>query len=187
MDNIAEIKSRVSMFDICRYYGIQVNSKGYTRCVFHSDKTPSMKVYDNGTFHCFGCGANGDVIDFVKQHDCCTTQQAIENIGRGFGLNLDTKHKPSAKEMREANAKREQQKKDRVLNEAYRRAYEERYDKASKRLCEIVDRIKAIKMPAEGDFESAFERARLIREKEYLQYVMDNAEDKMNEYRNNST
>ena len=40
-----------------RYYG---------RCPFHQEKTPSFVIYDNNTFHCFGCQADGDAIQFLR-------------------------------------------------------------------------------------------------------------------------
>lgn len=37
-------------------------------CPFHADRSPSFTIYDGGTrFHCFGCGASGDVLDFVQR------------------------------------------------------------------------------------------------------------------------
>lgn len=40
-----------------------------TRCPFHADNNPSLHVYDDGSWHCFGCGAHGgDVIDFVGRY-----------------------------------------------------------------------------------------------------------------------
>ena len=36
-------------------------------CPFHDEKTPSFHVYANNTFHCFGCGANGDTISFIQR------------------------------------------------------------------------------------------------------------------------
>ena len=49
---------------------LQIKRRGhlYTGlCPFHSEKTPSFTVYqDTQSFYCFGCGAGGDVISFVK-------------------------------------------------------------------------------------------------------------------------
>ena len=58
-----EIKKRVSCQDACREYGVDVNRAGFTRCLWHSEKTASLKIYpgDRG-YHCFGCGASGSVI-----------------------------------------------------------------------------------------------------------------------------
>ena len=48
-------------------YGILADKKGFARCPFHNEKTASFRVYPDGTFHCFGCGAHGDVITFVMK------------------------------------------------------------------------------------------------------------------------
>lgn len=48
-------------------YGIKADKKGFARCPFHSEKTASFRVYPDNTFHCFGCGAHGDVITFVMK------------------------------------------------------------------------------------------------------------------------
>lgn len=40
--------------------------KHFINCLFHQEKTPSMKIYKDG-YHCFGCGAHGDVIDLYMQ------------------------------------------------------------------------------------------------------------------------
>ena len=37
-------------------------------CPFHNEKTPSFTVYpENGSFYCFGCGAGGDAITFIRK------------------------------------------------------------------------------------------------------------------------
>lgn len=48
-------------------YGIRADRKGFARCPFHNEKTASFRVYPDNTFHCFGCGAHGDVITFVMK------------------------------------------------------------------------------------------------------------------------
>lgn len=47
--------------------GLQANGRNVSvRCVFHQDRTPSLTIYANGGYHCFGCGANGqNAVDFV--------------------------------------------------------------------------------------------------------------------------
>jgi hypothetical protein len=55
-------------------------SKG--SCPFHADKSPSFTVNeDKGLFHCFGCGASGDVIDFVMQLDGLNFRDAAQYLG----------------------------------------------------------------------------------------------------------
>src|SRR5580700_4009873 len=38
-------------------------------CPFHGEKSPSFYVYEDGHYHCFGCGAHGDAIGFVMQSE----------------------------------------------------------------------------------------------------------------------
>ena len=47
-------------------------------CPFHDEETPSFTVDDEkGKFHCFGCGANGNVIEFVIRYDRITLSDAL--------------------------------------------------------------------------------------------------------------
>lgn len=64
-----EIKQRVSMIEILKYYGIETNGSNFCRCPFHHEKSASFKAYP-GTrgFYCFGCHESGSVIDFVMRY-----------------------------------------------------------------------------------------------------------------------
>ncbi|MEI6557630.1 MAG: DNA primase [Rhodospirillaceae bacterium] len=56
-------------------------------CPFHNEKTPSFTVNDaKGFFHCFGCGAHGDVIGFAMRHDHLTFPEAVEALAGQAGL-----------------------------------------------------------------------------------------------------
>ena len=46
--------------------GIHVNRSGMAVCPFHDDRNPSMKFYGR-RFHCFGCQADGDAVDFTAR------------------------------------------------------------------------------------------------------------------------
>ena len=59
------VKQTVTTRQAAENYGIHVNRAGKAKCPFHNDRTPSMKV--DKRFHCFGCGADGDVIDFTAK------------------------------------------------------------------------------------------------------------------------
>lgn len=53
-------------------------------CPFHADKSPSFTVFDAGRrFHCFGCAADGDVLDFVQRLHRVTLPQAAEMLCGG--------------------------------------------------------------------------------------------------------
>jgi len=53
-------------------------------CPFHNERTPSFHVMpEKGFYHCFGCGAHGDVIDFVAGTQGISTMDALEQLARG--------------------------------------------------------------------------------------------------------
>ncbi|MCE2927052.1 MAG: DNA primase [Rickettsiales bacterium] len=58
-------------------------------CPFHNEKSPSFTINDEkGFYHCFGCGAHGDAISFVMQHDRASYPEAIETLARDAGIAL---------------------------------------------------------------------------------------------------
>lgn len=58
-------------------------------CPFHKEKSPSFTVNDDkGFFHCFGCGAHGDIIGFVMQHDQMAFMEAVEQLAGQAGLHV---------------------------------------------------------------------------------------------------
>ncbi|MBS6195453.1 MAG: DNA primase [Clostridiales bacterium] len=76
-----EIKQRYSMRDIAGQYGFHPNRAGFISCPFHSgDRDASMKIYDRD-FHCFGCGANGDIFDFIQRMDSVDFKEAFQSLG----------------------------------------------------------------------------------------------------------
>lgn len=69
-------------------------------CPFHKEKTPSFTVNDDkGFFHCFGCGAHGDIIGFAMQHDHLAFMDAVEQLAGQAGLQVPA---PSAHAQAEA-------------------------------------------------------------------------------------
>ncbi|MFO0294802.1 MAG: DNA primase [Rhodospirillales bacterium] len=58
-------------------------------CPFHNEKTPSFFVNDDkGFFHCFGCGAHGDVIGFLMRADGLAFPEAVERLAQDAGLEV---------------------------------------------------------------------------------------------------
>ena len=56
-------------------------------CPFHNERTPSFTVdRDKGLYHCFGCGAGGDVIRFVREIDRLDFPDAVESLASRFGV-----------------------------------------------------------------------------------------------------
>ena len=83
------VKQSVTTRQAAEYYGFRVNRAGKIICPFHRDKNPSMKV-DN-RFHCFGCGADGDVIDFVSKLYGISTLESAKKLALDFGISYESK------------------------------------------------------------------------------------------------
>ena len=66
-------------------------------CPFHGEKTPSFYVYEDGHYHCFGCGAHGDAIGFVMQSEGAGFMEAVERLAAEAGLEVP-KPSPEAAE-----------------------------------------------------------------------------------------
>lgn len=85
------ILNRVSMSELLNKYGFRFfqNKRQYV-CPFHKDSNPSAVISKDGKwFHCFGCGINYNVIDFVANHDKCSRKMAIAKLNVMFDLCLD--------------------------------------------------------------------------------------------------
>lgn len=96
-------------------------------CPFHNEKTPSFYVNDQkGFFHCFGCGAHGDVIGFVMRHDNLSFPETVELLAGQAGLDVPK----STPEERERFERRKSQY---DLVEAAARWFEERLARAEGR------------------------------------------------------
>lgn len=73
-------------------------------CPFHNEKTPSFTVNDEkGFYHCFGCGAHGDAIEFVRKFERLTYVETMELLAREAGIPLP---KPTEEEHRKAEVEK---------------------------------------------------------------------------------
>ncbi len=80
------VKSSVTAVQAAKSYGIEVR-RGMCRCPFHSDKNPSAKLDER--FHCFGCGADYSVIDFVAELFGLSAVEAAKKLAFDFGISYD--------------------------------------------------------------------------------------------------
>lgn len=78
------VKQAIPTRQAAESYGLRVNRVGKTNCPFHHDRTPSMKV--DKRFHCFGCGADGDVIDFTAKLYGLDAKSAAEKLAADFQI-----------------------------------------------------------------------------------------------------
>ncbi|MGH1398166.1 MAG: DNA primase [Alphaproteobacteria bacterium] len=95
-----EIRNRLTLSDII---GRRISVKRAGRefkacCPFHNEKSPSFTINDDKQFyHCFGCGAHGDVIGFVMQHDNLDFINAVEMLSADAGLQMPKPDPQAAK------------------------------------------------------------------------------------------
>lgn len=94
MNVFEAMKQFVTTRQAAEHYGIRVNRNGMCVCPFHNDKTPSMKV--DHRFHCFGCQADGDVIDFVSRLHGTGTKEAALMLAQDFSVPYEDK-KPTGR------------------------------------------------------------------------------------------
>ena len=88
---IEDIKARLSIVDVVeRYVSLKRTGRNYTGlCPFHDDKNPSMHVNEErGFFHCFSCGAGGDVFGFVMKYNNIDFMDAARELAQRAGVTL---------------------------------------------------------------------------------------------------
>lgn len=75
---IQEIKQRLSIETVLNHYSLHPDRHHFIKCPFHNDDKPSLKIYpETNTFNCFGCGATGDVIEFIERYEKKGKHEAI--------------------------------------------------------------------------------------------------------------
>ncbi|MCU0589981.1 MAG: DNA primase [Desulfobacterales bacterium] len=88
-DKITEIRQAVDIVDvIAESVLLKKSGKNFSGlCPFHSEKTPSFTVSpDKQIFHCFGCGAGGNVFSFVMKRDGVGFADAVRNLAARAGV-----------------------------------------------------------------------------------------------------
>ena len=109
-----DIKATYSMRDVVERYGLRPNRAGFIQCPFHQgDRTASLKIYKDN-FHCYGCGADGDIFKFVMLMENCDFKTAFRQLGgeySGSGLS-------DAAVLRIKKRQIERDEKDRVVKQA---------------------------------------------------------------------
>lgn len=112
MNTLAEqIKAAISMPQLIAGYGFSFGQRDRSMCCpFHNEKTASFKIYEDH-YHCYGCGAHGDIIRFVREYFNLTFPQAVLKICSDFGINADFQQSRLPKgEAEKIRKKREQEK-----------------------------------------------------------------------------
>src|SRR5688572_1925002 len=90
---LRDLKLRVNIADVVTRM-VTLRKAGGSRlkglCPFHNEKTPSFHVdADKGFYKCFGCGKAGDAITFVRETEQLSFSEAVEALGKRFGVPLE--------------------------------------------------------------------------------------------------
>ncbi len=89
---LEDIKARIDIVDFISDY-VQLKKSGQNwkgLCPFHQEKTPSFMVSQSKQiFHCFGCGAGGDVVTFLLKHDNLSFHETVTMLAKKAGIPMD--------------------------------------------------------------------------------------------------
>ena len=159
-ENVFEaVKQSVSTREAAEFYGIKVSRTGMACCPFHDDKNPSMKV--DQRFHCFGCGADGDVIDFTAKLFDLSPKEAAEKLAQDFGLIYDSQAPPRRRYVRQ---KTEAQKFREDRQRCYRVLSDYYY---------LLKKWEADRSPRTPEEEPHPRFVEAIQKKPYVEYLLD--------------
>ena len=153
------VKQSVSTREAAAFYGIEVKRNGMACCPFHDDKNPSMKV--DQRFHCFGCGADGDVIDFTAKLFDLSPKEAAEKLAQDFGLIYDSQAPPRRRYVRQ---KTEAQKFREDRQRCYRVLSDYYY---------LLKKWEADNSPRTPEEEPHPRFVEAIQKKTYVEYLLD--------------
>ena len=159
-ENVFEaVKQSVSTREAAAFYGIEVKRNGMACCPFHDDKNPSMKV--DQRFHCFGCGEDGDVIDFTAKLFNLSPKEAAEKLAQDFGLIYDSQAPPRRRYVRQ---KTEAQKFREDRQRCYRVLSDYYY---------LLKKWEADNSPRTPEEEPHPRFVEAIQKKTYVEYLLD--------------
>ena len=106
-DVVEEIRTRNDIVDVISSY-VPLKKKGsnyFGLCPFHNEKSPSFSVTrEKQMYHCFGCGASGNVFTFVMGYENYTFPEALQYLAQRAGMELKTREL-SPEEKRQADYK----------------------------------------------------------------------------------
>jgi DNA primase len=94
---VREIKGRLSITGLVEtYVSLKRAGRGFVGlCPFHDDKNPSFHVNDEiGVFHCFGCGAGGDIIGFVMKYKNLSFKEAVDELASRAEIKIENRPLP---------------------------------------------------------------------------------------------
>lgn len=163
-----EARRLVSAREVAELNGLHPNRSGFVCCPFHHEKTASLKLFPNGTWHCFGCGKGGSSIDLEMRLHGVEPLEAVRRLNEAFRLGLPLDRPPDKAEWAAAQRRRE-------ISDTYR-LFEEWRDNMIRQLnnCFRLAHLtmKSIETPEDYD-RLTDTQALAIREQARVEYYSD--------------
>lgn len=100
-DIFAETRRLVTTREVAELNDLHPNPGGFICCPFHDERTPSLKLYRDGGWKCFGCGKGGSVIDFTCLLYEVSPLEAVRQLNRDFRLGLPLDSPPDRAAIRQ--------------------------------------------------------------------------------------
>ncbi len=100
MDIIEKIKEKADIIEIfSSYTRLKKSGRRYVGlCPFHAERTPSFTVDpEKGLYHCFGCGAGGDIFTFLMEKEGLDFPSAVEFLAKKYGIPIPRRTSPTKK------------------------------------------------------------------------------------------
>lgn len=169
-DLFATIKESISIESaIQTYTGLELRRAGRNLiglCPFHTEKEPSFTVQpERGTYHCFGCGAHGSVIDFVMQLFQLSPLDAARKLAEDFGIPVPDLRTFAPEERKRIEEQQAQLRKQRIRKKALRTWSE----KAANEVC----RLRRLAWQSLETAHDYFEHPELVLLIQYADYILE--------------
>ena len=85
--SIEEIKDKADLTELMGRYTDVKHKKAC--CPFHNEKSPSLVIYHNETYKCFGCGKSGDVFSLIQEQEKLSFYEAIKWVANYYNLTIE--------------------------------------------------------------------------------------------------
>lgn len=164
------VKAHVTARQAAEKYGIAVGRNGMARCPFHADNIPSMKV--DTRYHCFGCGADGDVINFVENLFRLLPIDAARKLAEDFNIEIPKWKQLSAAQKRSERRKEKKEQDIREVSQEYQET-ERRFFWAMTDYYHLLREWKEIHFPRSPDEDPDPRFVEAVQNITQIEYVLD--------------
>lgn len=179
MNLFQAVKEAVTTKEAAVFYGIDVRRNNMACCPFHNDRTPSMKF--DSRFHCFACGADGDVINFVEKYFGLPPLDAAMKLVKDMNIMLPVEVVASLRRKSEMTEKERERMKIYIENRTrLKKARQKQFDQTVNRIYDIycgyyrlLNRWALEYAPRSPDEEPHLLFVEAMQKMDYVGYLLD--------------